>query len=205
MTTFYYSTNSCSLGIRVVLEEVGLPYEAVSIDFRTRQQFSPEFAAVNPKRKVPALVRPDGSLLTEFQALAFWLAETHPQAGLLAADLETRTRTMEVMDFIVASVHMRGFTFVIAPMKFSASAAAQDDLVAHGRAQVEQGFERLSEVLGRKDWLMGDYSIADAALFYVENWAGPRGFALPANLAAHHARMRTRPAVQRALVGEGLS
>lgn len=202
MTTFFYAPNTCCIGIRVLLEEVGMPVTAVPIDFKSRQQFSAEYAAVNPKRKVPALVRDDGSLLTEFQAMAFWLAETHPQAGLLSADLETRIRTMEVMDFIVASVHMRGFTFVIAPMKFTTDEAAQADLVAHGRAQIEAGFDRLAEVLGDKNWLMGSYSIADAALFYLENWAGPRGIALPAPIAAHHARMLARPAVQRALAAD---
>lgn len=204
LTTFYYSTNSCSLGIRVILEETGLPYDPVKIDFRAREQFGEAFGAVNPKRKVPALLRPDGSLLTEFQAIAFWLARSHPEAGLLAGDMEGQIRTMEVMDFIVASVHMRGFTFILAPAKFSALPPAQEELTAHGLAQVGLGFDRLSEVLGDKNWLMGHYSIADAALFYVENWAVLRSIALPAKLAAHHGRMLTRPAVQRALVGEGL-
>jgi glutathione S-transferase len=207
MTTFYYSTNSCSLGIRIILEEIGQPYDAVGIDFRTREQFGDAFGAVNPKRKVPALIRPDGSLLTEFQALAFWLARSHPGAGLLADDLEGQVRTMEVLDFIVASVHMRGFTFIIAPMKFSPNTDAQADLRAHGKAQAEIGFARLSEGLGDKDWIIGSYSIADAALFYVCNWAIQPGreVPLPANLVAHHGRMKTRPAVQRALTGEGLT
>lgn len=205
MTTFYYSTNSCSLGIRVILEELGLAYDAVPIDFRSREQLGPAYAAVNPKRKVPALIRPDGSLLTEFQAIAFWLARSHPDAHLLAEDLEGQIRTMEVMDFIVASVHMRGFTFIIAPAKFAASAEAQAELQAHGLAQVAQGFDRLAETLGDKTWLMGDYSIADAALFYVSNWAVTRQIALPPAIADHHARMGARPAVRRALAGEGLA
>jgi glutathione S-transferase len=204
MTAFYYSTNSCSLGIRIILEEVGLPYDPVAIDFRSRDQFGEAFGAVNPKRKVPALVRPDGSLLTEFQALAFWLARSHPKAGLLADDLEGQIRTMEVLDFIVASVHMRGFTFIIAPMKFSPIPEAQNDLRTHGREQAELGFVRLSETLGDKDWIMGAYSIADAGVFYLCNWASQRDIALPANISAHYARMKARPAVQRALIGEGL-
>lgn len=205
MTTFYYSTNSCSVGIRIILEEIGLPYDSVAIDFKSREQFGEAFGAVNPKRKVPALLRPDGSLLTEFQALAFWLAQSHPEAGLLANDLEGQIRTMEVLDFIVASVHMRGFTFIIAPAKFSSDAKAQDDLRAHGRAQAELGFERLSETLADKDWIMGAYSIADAGVFYLCNWATQRDITLPANIAALYARMKARPAVQRALVGEGLA
>lgn len=202
---FYYSTNSCSIGIRVVLEELGLRYEARGIDFKSRAQFSEAYTAVNPKRKVPALVRDDGSLLTEFQAICFWLARSHPGAGLLPPDLEGQIRVMEVMDFIVASVHMRGYTLLAVPGKFTANPDLQADLVAHGRAQMSLGLVRLSEILGDKDWLMGSYSIADAALFYLENWAGPKNMPLPANIAAHHARMLARPAVQRAMKGEGLA
>lgn len=205
MTTLYYSTDSCSLGIRVILEELGLHYDAVPIDFRTKEQLGPAYGAVNPKRKVPALLRPDGSLLTEFQAIAFWLARSHPEARILAEDMEGWIRTMEVMDFIVASVHMRGFTFIIAPAKFAPGTEAQAALRAHGLAQVALGFDRLAETLGDRTWIMGDYSIADAALFYVANWAVSRQIALPATIAAHHARMLARSAVRRALVGEGLA
>lgn len=204
MTTLYYSTRSCSIGIRVILEELGLPYDDVGIDFRQREQFGPAFSAVNPKRKVPALVRPDGSLLTEFQAIAFWLARAHPAARLIPEDLEGQVRVLELLDFIVASVHMRGFTFVIATAKFSANPEAQADLKAHGMAQVALGFDRLSETLGDKTWLCGDYSIADAGLFYLTVWAHRESIALPPNIAAHHQAMLARPAVQRALKREGL-
>lgn len=205
MTTFYYSTYSCSIGIRVILEEIGLPYDDVRIDFRAREQFSDTFTAVNPKRKVPALVRDDGTLLTEVQAIAFWLARSNPRAGLFPEGLEAQTRVLEAMDFIVASVHMRGFTFIIAPAKFSASPEAQADLQAHGRAQVALGFDRLSEMLGDKDWLCSAFTIADAALFFLTVWAHRHTIVLPANIAAHHDRMLARPAVQRAMQREGLT
>lgn len=202
---FYFANNSCSLGVRIVLEELGLEYEARAIDLKSRAQFDAAFTAVNPKRKVPALLREDGTLLTEFQAITHWLARSHPHSGLLAGDLEGQIRTMEVMDFIVGSVHMRGYTFVAVPGKFTANADLQGDLVAHGRAQMALGLERLCDILGSQDWLIGAYSIADAALFYLVNWAVQRQVPLPANIAAHHARMRTRPAVQRALAGEGVA
>lgn len=204
MPTFYYSTHSCSIGIRVILEELGLPYDDVRIDFRQREQFGEAFGAVNPKRKVPALVRGDGTLLTEFQAIAYWLARSNPEAHLFPDDLEAQTRVLEAMDFMVASVHMRGFTFIIAPAKFSASPEAQADLKAHGLAQVALGFARLSEMLGDKTWLCGAFSIADAALFYLTVWGHRNQIDLPANLAAFHQRMLDRPAVQTAMRREGL-
>ena len=148
---FFWAQNTCAIGIRVILEELGLSYEPLKIDFASKQQFTPEYSAVNPKRKVPALVRDDGTTVTEFQAIAFWLARSHPEGGLLAGDLEGQTRTMEVMDFIVASVHMRGFTFVLVPMKFTPNAEFQAEIAAHGKGQIAIGFERLavSLVIGR--------------------------------------------------------
>ena len=205
MLQFYYSINSCSTGIRVLLEELGVPYKAVQIDLRAKQQFTPEYRAVNPKGKVPALVREDGSLLTEFPAIAFWLAKSHPGAGLIGDGLEAETRTLELLDFMVGSVHMRGFTFIAMPMKFSPSEAAQKDLVAYGVEQVGIGFARLAEALEGRDWLVDTFGIADCTLFYLTCWAVQGKIALPAALAAHHNRMLERPAVQRALEGEGIA
>ena len=199
MMKLFYAPGTCSVGLHVLLEEIGAPYESVKVDFSKKEQFSDAFRAVNPKGKVPALVRGDGSVLTEFQTVAFWLARSHPEAKLLAEDLEGQTRTMEVMDFLVGSVHMRGFTFILVPMKFSPSEAAQKDLVAHGREIVAGGFAKLDAMLEGRDWLMGDYSIADATLFYLTNWAQARGVDMPGRVAAVHQRMLARPAVQWAL------
>lgn len=204
MMKFYYATGSCSIGMRVILEEIGVEYDSVRIDFASKQQFTPEFRAVNPKGKVPALVRDDGTLLTEYQSTAYWLARSFPDAGLIPADLESQTRTLEALDFMVGSVHMRGFTFIVVPMKFSPSQATQDELQAHGRQQVALGFERLAEILGDKDWLLGDYSIADSALFYLTLWAAAKQVDMPPSLTAFYQRMLDRPAVRRALTKEGL-
>ncbi len=65
---------ACSVGIHVLLEEIGAPYEAVLFNLREGAQFKPEFTGVNPKSKVPTLERDDGSVLTEYPAIAFWLA-----------------------------------------------------------------------------------------------------------------------------------
>ena len=205
MMTLYYSRGACSMGTRVILEEVGAPYEAVEIDLKTRQQFTPEFRAVNPKGKVPALVRDDGALLTEFQATAFWLARSHPEAGLIPDDREGQTRVLELLDFIVASVHMRGFTFIFATPKFTKTEAHQGELREHGHGVVAGGLKQLSETLGGKDYLLGDYSIADAGLFYMTRWCDEHGIDMPENLGAFHRRMLERPAVRRALEAEGYS
>ena len=202
---FFYAPGACSMGIHILLEEIGKPYEAVAISLREGDQFKPAFVAVNPKSKVPALVRDDGSLLTEFPAIAFWLARTNPQAGLLPDDAESQSRALEAMEYATATIHMQGFSRVFRPARFAPSEADAEAVSARGREIIAAGMQNLDTSLAGRDYLLGGFSIADAALFFVEFWAAERlGMTLPSNVAAHFARMKTRPAVARVMEREGL-
>ena len=200
----FYSPGACSLGIHVILEEIGAPHELARVDLRAGEQFAPAFRAVNPKGRVPALARDDGSVLTEFPAIAVWLALTHPEAGLLPDDPEGEARVLELVDYVVATLHMRGFTLMRMPQKFVSDPAAREELSAAGAKVVGEGLAALAERLGDRDWFLGDYSIADVAVFYLLNWADDSGLAMPSPLAAFLSRMRARPAVRAAMAREGL-
>lgn len=202
----YYSPGACSIGIHVLLEEIGKPYQAEFVNLREGAQFKPPFTAVNPKSKVPTLERDDGSILTEFPAIAFWLARKNPEKGLLPKDEEALTRALEAMEYAVGTIHAQGFTRIFRPERFAPSASDHEGVKAAGRETVEKGFIQINKALSGKDYLAGEFSIADAALFYVEFWASKRlGMKLPANCAAHFERMMARPAVQRVLAQEGLA
>jgi glutathione S-transferase len=77
----YYALGTSAVGIRVLLEEIGKPYEVALLDLAAREQYQPAFSSINPKSKVPALIRNDGSVLTEFGAIARWLARTNDEAS----------------------------------------------------------------------------------------------------------------------------
>ncbi|MDD9721062.1 glutathione S-transferase family protein [Sulfitobacter sp. PR48] len=195
MLTFYHSPQSCSNGILLLLHEVGAAFETRIIDLRAGDQRRAEYLAQNTKGKVPALGLPDGSVLTEFPAIAMWLADSFPEAGLAPESAIKRARISEMLDYIVGSVHMRGFTFDKMPQKFLSDPAGQATLRAHGRAEVAKGLGFLSNALGHSAFLLGDFSAADAALFYVLDWAEQDGgYDLPANLERCLARIRARPA-----------
>lgn len=199
----FYSPGACSLGIHVLLEEIGKPYEAERVDLRTPPPERP-LSAVNPKSKVPTLLRDDGSVLTEYPAIAFWLARSNPQAGLLPDDLEGQTRALEAIDFCVATLHMQGFSRMFGARR-AATPAEQQSIAAAGRDIATRALDRADALLAGKNWLLGSYSIADSALFYCCTWAGHFDVTLPGNVAAHLARMKARPAVQAALTQEGLA
>ena len=95
-----YSPGACSIGIHVLLEEIGKPYETQLVNLREGGQFKPEFTSVNPKSKVPTLVRDDGSVLTEYPAIAYWLARTNPDKKLLPDDVDGQARALEAIGLL---------------------------------------------------------------------------------------------------------
>ncbi len=201
----YFSPGACSLGIHVMLEEIGKPYETERVNLQDGEQFQPMFAAVNPKSKIPVLKRDDGSVLTEYGAIANWLGRTNPAAALIPHDPEAETRAVEAIDYIVATIHMQGFARVARPMNFTPDEANKEQVQARGREIYCKGMGLMNAALAGKEWIAGDYSFADPTLFYAARWATRAGVDLPTHVAAHLERMKQRPAVRRTLAAEGLS
>src|SRR6516162_9544681 len=100
----FYAPGVCSIGIHVLLEEIGKPYQLELVHLREGAQYKPPFTGVSPKGKVPALERDDGSVLTEFPVIARWLGR---QANLLPKDDEADTRAMEAMEYVVGTMQAR--------------------------------------------------------------------------------------------------
>lgn len=202
----YYMPGACSIGIHVLLEEIGKPYNLHKVDGAKQEQYGPEFVALNPKSKVPTLVRDGGSVLTEFPAIAVWLARKNPEAGLLPPDADGEAAALEAMDYAVSTMHMQGFSRMFRPGNFSYTEADHDKVKARGKEIMEKGLALMDKALEGKDYLAGKFSVADAALFYVSFWAAGRmKMPLPKNVAAHYERMKARPAVKRVLEQEGLA
>ena len=201
----YYGPGACSLGIHILLEEIGAPYEAQRMNTRSGELQQSPFIDINPKGKVPTLQRDDGSVISEYPVMAQWLAKTNPGAALLPPDDEAALKAAEIVDYVVSTVHMQGFTRLFRPGNFSPNEAEHDAVKARGREIIAAAFALIDKAMTGKDWVAGAYSYADSALFYVEFWGVKRlQMQLPSNLAAHFERMMARPAVQRMIEQEGL-
>ncbi|MDD2768866.1 MAG: glutathione S-transferase N-terminal domain-containing protein [Methylococcus sp.] len=199
----YMTPGSCSTGIHILLEELDIPFEAYIVNLPAGDHYKPEYVAINPKSTIPTLVRDDGSALTEFQAIAYWLALTHPKSGLLPADPDLAARTIEMMAYVVGTLHGHGFARIFTTASFTANAAEHEAVKARGREIVEHGFEIVNDALRGREYVAGSFSIADAALFYVEFWADKLKIELPEHCLAHYRCMLQRPVVQRVLREEG--
>jgi glutathione S-transferase len=200
---FYMTPGSCSTGIHILLEELELMFEVYLVNLMAGDHLRPENLAVNPKATIPTLVRDDGSAITEFQAIAWWLARAYPKAKLLPEDIEGEVRVIEMLDYVVDTIHGQGYTRIFTTDNYSSDAAEHAAIQARGREIVSKGLALMDSVLAGKEYVVGNFSIADAALFYVEFWADKIKLELPPNCLAHYQRMLQRPAVRRVLMEEG--
>lgn len=203
MLKFYMTPGSCSTGIHIILEEIDEIFEVYVVNLPAGDHFKPDYVEINPKSTIPTLVRKDGSSLTEVQAIAYWLAVTHPRAKLFPEDAEAAARVIEMLAFVVGTIHGQGFARIFATPTFTRNEADHQAVQAFGRELVEKCFRIVDAGLAAKDYVVGAYSIADPILFYVAFWADKLKIALPKNLFAHYRRMLGRPAVQRVLREEG--
>jgi glutathione S-transferase len=199
----YMTPGSCSTGIHILLEELDLPFEAYILNLPAGDHLKPDYRAINPKSTIPTLVRDDGSALTEFQAIAYWLARKYPKAKLLPGDADGDAQAIEAMDYVVGTIHGQGYTRIFTTAHYTPNEAEHDAVKARGREIVAQSFAIMNDALAGKEYIAGSFSIADAALFYVEFWADKIGIDLPQHCRAHYERMRARPVVQRVLREEG--
>ncbi|MGY2216925.1 glutathione S-transferase N-terminal domain-containing protein [Pseudomonas sp. SDO558_S425] len=162
--------------VSIMLEEIGLPYEAHKVGFETQDQLSSEFLSLNPNNKIPAIIDPNGPSgqalgLFESGAILIYLAEKSGE--LLPEDPAMRYETIQWLMFQMAGIGPM-FGQVGFFNKFAGAAyedkRPRDRYVAESRRLLEVLEKRL---LGRT-WIMGDeYSIADIATFpWVRNLIG---------------------------------
>ncbi len=128
----FYSPGSCALGVHILMEEIGAPFELQRVNFAEGEQFSAAYRAISPKSRVPVLQRDDGSVLTEYEAMSIWLALTHPEKRLIPSNVERHVRMMEALEYVVGTIHASGFRRVFRPMRFTPNAADYNSVKAEG-------------------------------------------------------------------------
>ncbi|WP_025916654.1 glutathione transferase GstA [Herminiimonas sp. CN] len=197
----YFSPGACSLSPRIVLHEAGLAFEAEKVNLSKKTTAGgQDYRSINPKGSVPALQLDDGQILTEGPAIVQYLADLVPEKQLApAAGSMARYRLMEWLNFIASELH-KGFSPLFNPeVPEQSKQMARDALATR--------FEIVARQLASSDYLLGaQFTVADAYLFTVLNWAGFVQLDMsrwPA-IAVFQARVAARPAVHAALLEEDL-
>ena len=197
----YYSNGACSLSPHIVLRESGLPFKLVRASTKTHAlDDGTDYYTINPKGSVPLLELDNGERLSEGPAIVQYIADQAPDKNLAPANgTFERYRAQEWLNFITSELH-KGYSPLFRP-------TTPEDFKPVLRELLLKKYEFVDAKLAGKQYLMGDsFTVPDAYLFTVTNWAKHVGLDLSkfANLQAFMARMAARPAVQAALEAEGL-
>lgn len=198
----YYSSGACSLSPHIVALEAGIDLPLEKVDGKAkRTETGADFWQINPKGYVPALALDNGELLTEGPAIVQYLADLKPESGLAPANgTLARYRLQEMLGYINSELHK-----TYSPL-FKPETPAE--VRQERKEYLRKRYTLLEGVLAKQPWLLGEhFTVADAYLFTVTNWAKAveldlSGF--PA-LLAFQKRVAARPAVQAALEAEGLT
>lgn len=197
----YFSPGACSLSPHIILQEAGLPFITEKVNIRKRLTAGgADFMAINPKGYVPALELDSGAILTEGAALVQYIADQAPDKQLTPArGTQEHYQMLEWLNFIGTEIH-KNYSPLFNP-------AASEDAKALARTTLTTRFGFVEQHLAGFDYLVGArFSVADAYLFTVTNWAAvvQLDLALFPALQAFQARIAARPAVQQAMRDEGL-
>lgn len=193
--------------VSIALEEMGLAYDAHLVDFASNDQLSPEFLSLNPNNKIPAIIDPDGPggaplALFESGAILIYLAEK-------SGKLLPQAKRYEVLQWLM--FQMGGLGPMFGQLGYFHTFAGKDiedpRPKERYRAEVERLLKVLDVALDSKDWIVGDYTIADIA---IAPWLGTLrdfykvgdivGWQDLKNVPAYLERFLARPAVQRGRV-----
>lgn len=209
MLTFFMTPGSCSTGIHLLLEKLEVPFQVTVLNLPAGDHRQPAYLAVNPKGTIPALQLDDGRVLTEFGAIAYWLARQYPRARLLPDDPAEAAGVIAQLDHAVGTVHGQGWTRVFTPEAYLPPGLEANEtgrwipaIQAQGKDLVGRGLAVIEAQLA-DDTFPRPLNLADAAWFYVMFWAEHTGLPLPPRCAAHLAWMRSLPYVQQVLREEG--
>ncbi len=196
----YFYKNACSLTVRILIHELGLPCEYEAVDIYSKKTASgKDYKTINPKGNVPALILDNGQMLTENIAIQFYLAEKHPNSNLIpTAHTEARYYAIENLSFIATDLH-KSFVPFFAPNVPEEAKAGIFTAILRGK------FDFVNERLAHHRYLSGDeFTGPDAYLFVVTRWlpATPLSLKEWPHLKRFMDEMEKRPAVKKALAEE---
>jgi glutathione S-transferase len=185
--------------VRIVLAEKGLQYEKVTVDITKGEQKKPEFLAVNPYGKVPAL-QDDGLAVYESTIIMEYLNDKYPNPPLLPSDPGQRARARVLMHY-ADNPYDSALAALVGEIFFKPKGQADQNVIAKAKQDLNICFERLERELGGNDYLLGSFSLADIG--YVA-WAplfGPLQVETPSQcgrVISWLNRLKDRPSVKAA-------
>jgi len=197
----FFKQGACSLASHIILREAGLDHVLEEVDTDTKQtQSGQDYLQINPKGYVPALQLNNGDILTEGASVLQYLGDVSDAVFVPENGTVEKARLQEYLNYTSSELHK-----AFGPLFNSASTDQQKQAAKEAVAEKFNYVESLFQD-GRIYLLGGLFSVADAYLFVVCNWANFVGIDLEnwPKLAAFIDRVAQREATQEAMKAEGL-
>jgi glutathione S-transferase/GST-like protein len=171
MYKLYWAQSSGAMAPQALFEEIGAEYEKIVIDFDKDEHKSDEFLSVNPMGQIPALVLPDGTLMTETAAMLAQIVDLHPEAKLAPpAGSAERARFSRWLFFLASNIYPAVLRFYY-PESYSTDPSAVDGIKASAQAALDDQFEILEDALDPGPYLLGEtFSAVDIMLWMLIQW-----------------------------------
>jgi glutathione S-transferase len=205
MLKLFHSPGACSLVPHIALEEAGADYEAVRVMLAKGEHLKPEYLAINPHARVPALATDEGAI-TENIAILNYIADRFGAAGSVPrGDAFAAAKCNELLGWFASSVHI-SFAQVWRQARFTDDESVHPAIHLGGRQALERQFAEIEEMIG-DGWLVGDrFSAADtyALLFFRWGRRIDMDMAPYPKWAALNARLLEVTSVRRAVDAEEL-
>jgi glutathione S-transferase len=190
--TFPPSTNSRK--VRIALLEKGLEFERITVDLSKREQKNPEYLQIHPFGQIPAL-DDEGFIVYDSTIINEYLEDEYPYPPLLPKDSEGRARARMLEDY--RDTYFNPY-FVHIMYELRKPEGERDaSRIDNAKAEIAKGFDRLEKELSGKEYLVGAFSLADAA--FMSNFDLLDRFNIPVDSAKYPktvawiARLKARP------------
>jgi len=201
MLTLYSAPRTCALASHIALEQAGADYEVVRLDFRANAQRQPDYLAINPKGRVPALATPKG-VITETPAILTYVAQSYPGARLAPLDDPYAfAQGQAFASYLCATVHP-AYAHGVRGTRWADDPAAIAEMKRKAPQVMSDCFDLIEREMLAGPWVLGGiYSFCDPYLFTIAGWLESAGLDIARwpKTAAHSERMSEDPAVRRVL------
>lgn len=200
----YYADTTVAIAVIIALKETSLSYELINVDFDAKVQTTPEYLAINPKGRVPAL-ETDQGILTETGALLDYVHALAPEAGLVPDDPFEAARMRELMYYLASTWHVN-HAHKVHGERWANNKESHEDMRLKAPETMKACCAYIETNLLKGPFLLGErFSLADAYLYVVSGWLKGDGVDVSdyPNLAAFRHQMEKRPSVQ-AVIDAGM-
>lgn len=175
MYKLYWAPDTGAMAPQIILEEVGADYELVVLDYDAHEETKADYLALNPRGQIPALVLPDGMILTESAAMVLHIADAHPVANLLPPlGSSERARVYRWLFYAVANLYESYLRFYYSD-RFADDATAASLIKQTAYLDIDKYWNLLENDLAENQsngpYLLGEqYSVIDPYLLMLVGW-----------------------------------